>query len=69
MLKIKDLNKSYGKFKALDNLNLDIEKGELFGFVGIQFYGIIKAKTPKENGYALEGKNCGRIKKRICRGS
>ena len=34
MLKIKDLNKSYGKFKALDNLNLEIEKGELFGFVG-----------------------------------
>ena len=34
MLRIKDLNKSYGKFKALDNLNLDIEKGELFGFVG-----------------------------------
>ena len=34
MLKIKNLNKSYGKFKALDNLNLEIEKGELFGFVG-----------------------------------
>ena len=34
MLKIKELNKSYGKFKALDNLNLEIEKGELFGFVG-----------------------------------
>ena len=34
MLKIRDLNKNYGKFKALDNLNLEIEKGELFGFVG-----------------------------------
>ena len=34
MLRIKNLEKSYGKFKALDNLNLEIEKGEIFGFIG-----------------------------------
>ena len=34
MLKIKDLHKSYGKFHALDGLDLSIERGELFGFVG-----------------------------------
>lgn len=34
MLRIENLTKKYGKFLALDNLNLHIEKGELFGFVG-----------------------------------
>ena len=34
MLVIKDLEKSYGKFKALDKLNVDIKKGEIFGFIG-----------------------------------
>ncbi len=34
MLLIKNLIKRYGKFTALDNLNLEIQKGEIFGFVG-----------------------------------
>ncbi|SHI66719.1 ABC-2 type transport system ATP-binding protein [Clostridium cavendishii DSM 21758] len=34
MLVIKDLHKSYGKFKAVNGLNLEIEKGEIFGFIG-----------------------------------
>lgn len=34
MVKIENLYKHYGKFVALDHLNLSIEKGELFGFVG-----------------------------------
>ena len=34
MLEIKNLNKRYGNFYALKNLNLTVEKGELFGFVG-----------------------------------
>jgi ABC-2 type transport system ATP-binding protein len=34
MLEIKDLTKYYGKFTALNNLNLHINKGEIFGFVG-----------------------------------
>lgn len=34
MLNIHNLNKRYGKFLALDHLELCIKKGELFGFVG-----------------------------------
>lgn len=34
MLHIENLNKYYGKFKAVDNLSLEIPKGEIFGFVG-----------------------------------
>lgn len=34
MLKINNLCKNYGKFKAVDNLSLHIPKGEIFGFVG-----------------------------------
>ena len=34
MLEIKNLNKRYGSFYALRNLNLTVEDGELFGFVG-----------------------------------
>lgn len=34
MLEIKDLHKTYRKFHALDGLDLTIEDGEIFGFVG-----------------------------------
>jgi len=34
MLQIKELTKKYGKFTAVDNLNLEVSKGEIFGFVG-----------------------------------
>lgn len=34
MLKIENLCKNYGKFQALNNLNLEVPKGEIFGFVG-----------------------------------
>ncbi|WP_042356268.1 ABC transporter ATP-binding protein [Bacillus rubiinfantis] len=34
MIEIIDLTKKYGKFTALDKLNLTIEKGSVFGFVG-----------------------------------
>lgn len=34
MLEISNLTKRYGKFLALDGLNLHIDKGEIFGFVG-----------------------------------
>lgn len=34
MLKIESLCKSYGRFNAVNNLNLHIQKGEIFGFVG-----------------------------------
>ena len=34
MLKIDNLTKKYGKFKAVDNISLEINEGEIFGFVG-----------------------------------
>lgn len=34
MLTIENLTKQYGKFVAVDHMNLHIEKGEIFGFVG-----------------------------------
>jgi len=33
-IKIKDLTKKFGKFTAVDSINLDIEEGELFGLLG-----------------------------------
>ena len=34
MIEIKGLTKKYGKFSALDDLNLTLEEGTVFGFVG-----------------------------------
>lgn len=34
MLEIKNLTKSYGKFKALKGIDLHIKRGEIFGFIG-----------------------------------
>ena len=34
ILKTTDLTKWYGKFLALDHFNIEVEKGEIFGFVG-----------------------------------
>lgn len=34
MIKIENLSKSYGKVKALDSLNLEIKKSEIFGLLG-----------------------------------
>ncbi|MFD2043301.1 ATP-binding cassette domain-containing protein [Ornithinibacillus salinisoli] len=34
VLKVSDLTKDFGKFRALDGVNLDVNKGEVFGFIG-----------------------------------
>ena len=36
MIKIENISKSYGKgkIKAVDNINLDVKSGEIFGFLG-----------------------------------
>ncbi|MFH1074135.1 MAG: ABC transporter ATP-binding protein [Candidatus Firestonebacteria bacterium] len=34
MIKIENITKKYGNFTAVDNLSLDIKKGEIFGFLG-----------------------------------
>jgi ABC-2 type transport system ATP-binding protein len=33
-LETRDLSKSYGKFQALRNVNLEVRRGEVFGFLG-----------------------------------
>ncbi len=34
IIQIKDLSKCYGSFRAVDELNLDVHKGEIFGLLG-----------------------------------
>ncbi len=34
MIALKDLSKQYGRFLAVNKLNLTVEKGEIFGFIG-----------------------------------
>jgi len=34
MIKISNLSKSFGRFKAVENLNIDIQKGEIYGLIG-----------------------------------
>lgn len=34
MLEIKNFSKNYGDFKAVDNLNLTVKDGEIYGFIG-----------------------------------
>ncbi|WP_281975284.1 ABC transporter ATP-binding protein [Halobacillus litoralis] len=34
LLKVTDLTKKFGKFTALDRINLEVDKGEIVGFIG-----------------------------------
>ena len=34
VLKVTNLSKQFGKFKALNKVNLEVQKGEVFGFIG-----------------------------------
>ena len=52
MIELKDLTKTYGDFQALDDLNLCVKKGEVFGFIGPNGAG--KTTTIKMMGGILE---------------
>jgi ABC-2 type transport system ATP-binding protein len=52
MIELKDLTKKYGNFKAVNNLNLSVKKGEVFGFIGPNGAG--KTTTIKMMGGILE---------------
>lgn len=39
MLKVKNVTKYYGDFKAVDNLSFDVDKGEIFGLLGVNGAG------------------------------
>ena len=34
VIKTNNLTKFYGKYKGIENINLEINKGEIFGFIG-----------------------------------
>ena len=34
VLELKNVSKSFGKRKIIDNLNLEVEEGEIYGFLG-----------------------------------
>lgn len=39
MIKIENVTKNYGSFRAVDNISLEIEEGEIFGFLGMNGAG------------------------------
>ena len=55
-IKIRNINKSYGDLQALDDINLDIKKGEFFGLLGPNgagkstLIGIIGGLVHKDSG-------------------
>ena len=52
MIELKDLTKKYGDFQAVNDLNLTVKKGEVFGFIGPNGAG--KTTTIKMMGGILE---------------
>lgn len=63
-IKIDDLHKSYGENKALNGLNLDIEKGEIYGFLGPNGAGkttaikmILGLVKPEKGDITIHGKD------------
>jgi ABC-2 type transport system ATP-binding protein len=55
MIELKDLTKKYGDFQAVNDLNLCVKKGEVFGFIGPNGAG--KTTTIKMMGGILEPTN------------
>ena len=39
MLKVENVTKYYGDFKAVDNLSFDVDSGEIFGLLGVNGAG------------------------------
>ncbi len=69
MLKIKDLNKSFGGLKAVNNVNLEVKKNSITGLIGpngagkTTLFNTIAGVYEPENGEIyLEDKNIARLK-------
>ena len=69
MLKIKDLNKSFGGLKAVNNVNLEIDKGSITGLIGPNgagkttlFNTIAGLYAPDKGDVYLEEKNIAGLK-------
>lgn len=70
MLKIKQLTKTYGEKEVVNSLNLEIKKGEIFGFIGPNGAGktttmkmIVGLVEPTSGRIEIEGKDL--LKERI----
>ena len=69
VLQTKHLSKKYGKFKALDDLNMSVPKGSIYGFVGKNGAGkttlirvICGLQHPTSGSYSLYGAGVGTAK-------
>ena len=69
MLKIKDLNKSFGGLKAVNNVNLEVDKGSITGLIGPNgagkttlFNTIAGLYSPDNGDVYLEEKNIAGLK-------
>ena len=69
MLKIKDLNKSFGGLKAVNNVNLEVDKGSITGLIGPNgagkttlFNTIAGLYAPDDGDVYLEEKNIAGLK-------
>lgn len=67
IIKTTNLTKTYGKIHAVDNLNLSIKQGEIFGFLGLNGAGktttirmLLGMITPTSGQCYLQGKRIGR---------
>jgi ABC-2 type transport system ATP-binding protein len=63
MLKVENVTKYYGNFKAVDNLSFEVNKGEIFGLLGVNGAGktttfrmIMGLLTPNSGNITLDSK-------------
>ena len=76
VLKVSNLKKKFGKFTALDGINLEVNKGEVYGFIGPNgagksttirvLLGILKATSGEAKIFGMDAwKDAVKIHKRI----
>ena len=63
MIEVRNLNKSFGNFKSLDNLSLNVKKGSVYGLVGpngagktTTFYMIVGIEKPDSGEVLIDGR-------------
>lgn len=72
MLQIENLNKSYGRYRVLKNLNLQINRGEIFGLIGPNGAGktttiniICNLIKPDSGTVEIDGIPCSKVTKNL----
>ena len=61
MIEVRNLNKSFGNFKSLDNLSLNVKKGSVYGLVGpngagkTTLFKIITGESTYDSGEQVTG--------------